>query len=73
MKYLIWLFIVLAGVWWFRQQRRNSTPGDATPTSPGAQTMVPCAHCGVHLPEADAVRGQHGMYCSDAHRQRHEG
>jgi uncharacterized protein len=31
--------------------------------------MLACAHCGVHLPSADALRDAAGRaYCSDAHR-----
>jgi uncharacterized protein len=33
--------------------------------------MVACASCGLHLPEADALRGRDGrFYCSNEHRQR---
>ena len=70
MKYLLIVIAVLAGVWWLRQQRKP----DQTPTHPsGPQVMLPCAHCGTHVPEADAIRSTHGVYCSEAHRQSHEG
>lgn len=51
-------------------RRRPATPPE--PTSP--QTMVACAHCGLHLPEGDAVSaalpsGQTLHYCCQAHRQ----
>ena len=71
MKYLLLVLIVLAGVWWIRQQRQPHRPSSGKPSGP--QTMVACTHCGVHVPEADLVTGQHGAYCSEAHRQRHEG
>jgi uncharacterized protein len=29
---------------------------------------VACAHCGIHLPRAEAVSGQKGLYCSTEHR-----
>jgi uncharacterized protein len=70
MKYLVLLLIVLGGIWWIRQQRK---PDQATTQKPGPQVMVPCAHCGTHVPEGDAVRGGKGMYCSARHRDRHEG
>jgi len=70
MKYLILLLIVVAGIWWIRQQRKPDQP--STKKS-GPQVMVPCAHCGTHVPENDAVQGSRGMYCSAAHRDRHEG
>jgi uncharacterized protein len=78
MKYLIWLLIVFAGIWWIRQQRQ--TPSDDTRDQTdkaarpgGPQVMVPCAHCGVHLPKSEAIQGTQGLYCSEAHRQRQEG
>lgn len=70
MKYLLILMAVLAGVWWIRQQRKP----DPAPKKPsGPQVMLPCAHCGTHVPEADAIQGNQGVYCSAAHRNSHEG
>ena len=72
MKYLLLLLIVLAGIWWIRQQRKpNQSKPDKTSTT--TQTMLPCAHCATHVPEHDAIQGKQGVYCSEAHRQRHEG
>jgi uncharacterized protein len=31
--------------------------------------MLACQHCGLHMPEADMVKGQKGVYCSQAHCQ----
>ncbi len=76
MKYLVLLLIVLAGIWWIRQQRKpdHRTKGDSQHNTPnGPQTMVPCANCGTHVPEGDAIQGRHGVYCSEPHRQHQEG
>lgn len=70
MKYLVLLLIVVAGIWWIRQQRRPRPPAD---NKTGPSVMVPCQHCGIHVPEADAVRGAQGLYCTAAHRDTHEG
>ncbi len=70
MKYLVLLLIVLAGIWWIRQQRKPDTP---SMKKSGPQVMAPCAHCGTHVPEDDAIHGSHGLYCSAAHRDSHEG
>jgi uncharacterized protein len=70
MKYLVLLLLVLAGVWWIRQQRKPDLPPSE---KSGPQVMVPCTHCGTHVPENDAVRGARGLYCSAAHRDSHEG
>ena len=38
--------------------------------APGPQAMVACAHCGLHLPQPDAVEGEGGRhYCSAEHRR----
>ncbi len=70
MKYLVLLLIVVGGIWWIRQQRRPKQPDN--PQKSGPHVMVPCAHCGTHVPEADAIHGTQGVYCSSAHRTAHE-
>jgi uncharacterized protein len=74
MKFFVLLLVILAGVWWIRQQRHNTlnqnTPNNAANTP---QTMLPCKHCGIHVPENDALRGTTGVCCSPAHRQAAEG
>lgn len=68
MKYLVLLLVIAAVLWWARSRSRSvtRTPKAAPPT---LQAMVPCAHCGVHLPRAEAVPGALGLYCSDEHRR----
>lgn len=68
MKYLVLLLIVLAVVGWLRLQRRASSSRAA----PSPQDMLPCAHCGVHLPRGEAVTGDKGMYCCADHLRQHE-
>jgi uncharacterized protein len=74
MKYLLLLAVVLLAAWLWRSQRGalpDSKRSDAAAPGPGQdpQTMVVCAHCGVHLPQAEAVTGRLGWYCSAQHRQ----
>jgi uncharacterized protein len=68
MKYLLWLVLILLLVWAWRRSRRPKVqrPGPSQASSPEA--MGTCAHCGVHLPASEAVRGEKGLYCSTAHR-----
>ncbi|MCA1324417.1 PP0621 family protein [Herbaspirillum sp. alder98] len=36
----------------------------------GAETMVQCAHCGIHFPVSEAVTHASGaLYCSEEHRR----
>ncbi len=71
MKYLVVILVVLAVVWLLRSQRRRDEPPPraSTPNRRAVEEMVDCAHCGVHLPSAEAVHGEDGRYyCSTAHR-----
>ncbi len=69
------LLVIVVGLWlWYSPAlRRLWRPGDK-PRPPGAnlpERMVRCAHCGIHLPESDAVRSPEGsLYCSASHRSR---
>ncbi|VTU15876.1 PP0621 family protein [Variovorax sp. RA8] len=78
MKYLLVLAIILVAVWLWRKARREElqsrTPPPPPPPAPRSigppQAMLRCAHCGLHLPASDAVRGADGTaYCSAAHRR----
>jgi len=72
MKYLIVLAVVVVAIWIWRQNRREEAQerAAARPRAvPGPQAMLRCAHCGVHLPAADAVAGRQGSYCSETHRR----
>jgi uncharacterized protein len=73
-KLLILLALFGAAVWWLGARRGPRPPraGPARPAAPPAaepQPMKACAHCGVHLPQEDAVVDAIGHpYCSEAHR-----
>ncbi len=70
MKFLLFVVVVLLGVWLWRSGRQSDRHADDPPTPPaGPQEMVRCAHCGVHLPLGEAVVGRIGRYCSQEHRQ----
>jgi uncharacterized protein len=71
-RLLLIVLVVLAVLWWTRGRRqKNADPSKpAATTTRLAQTIVPCAHCGVHLPRHEAMPGLGvALYCSDAHRR----
>lgn len=43
-----------------RRQRRNQDTD--------VDKMVPCSHCGVHIPLSQALFREDKAYCSEAHR-----
>jgi uncharacterized protein len=50
-----------------RSRRGGKTPSRRR--DPGrAESMVTCAHCGVHLPRSEALAARGLHYCSAAHR-----
>lgn len=69
MKYLILLAVlVVAWVLFFKGRRRPPAQGRAD-VPPQAAPMRACAHCGVHVPVADAVIDAAGRpFCGEAHR-----
>ncbi len=79
MKIALVLALVLVGVWLFRLNRRSERRGQDRQHTPPAEKpaamaldMVRCRQCDVHLPQADAIAGKQGVYCSLEHRQRAE-
>lgn len=74
MKYLLVLVVLWIAFMLWRNGRRREVERAEPPRSvgapPGPQAMIRCAHCGLHLPAADALPGKDGKaYCSAAHRQ----
>jgi uncharacterized protein len=76
MKYLLVMALVLV-VFWIWRHNRDTERRDAAPVSPPAPQkpgtaiteIVACEVCGVHLPKTEALIGNKGIYCSDAHRR----
>lgn len=79
LKFLLLAVLVLWLLYspWVRQLLHGGRPGgpapDAAPPKPDPArpvTMVPCAHCGVHLPASEATMNEAGQpFCSEAHRR----
>jgi uncharacterized protein len=68
MKVLFWL-LVIGLVWWaFKRTQKPDAQAPRAPNPAAPKDMARCAHCGVHLPHDDAVRGENGLYCSPEHR-----
>lgn len=74
MKYVLLVLAVLILVWLLRRARRPGLPPRSTPERADAevQPMVSCQHCGVHLPQHEALPGRGGVFCGEAHRAAYE-
>lgn len=77
-KLLVVLVVVAVGLWALLWRTRGPRrPGGAQGQAPdaakapasgaSAQDMVRCAHCGLHLPAADAVQAGGRPYCGSEH------
>lgn len=86
MKYLIVLVVLLVAVWIWRrsraeqareeaeeraQEQAKARARQAPPKVLAPAEMVSCAHCGLHLPAADALTGPDGHFCSAEHQRQH--
>jgi uncharacterized protein len=75
MKFLFWFLIVWL-VWrgWRNVRRLKARRAAAQEVQASSSVepdwMVACAHCGLHVPRAEALVDEAGFaYCSEAHRQ----
>ncbi len=65
-KFLLFLAVVAAIYFIVRASNRRAKPPAA---APGPESMVRCAHCGVHFPGAEALSAGGRDYCCEEHRR----
>ena len=75
-KLLLWAIIILAVLFVSRilshqkaQSRQAADRRRADDARAASETMVRCAHCGIHLPRSEAVLIQGKTWCSTEHAQ----
>ena len=79
MKYVLVVLVIVIVLWWMwgRGERGAPAARSARPEPRGRrdggeaapESMVRCAHCGVHLPRSDALPAPDGaVYCCAPHR-----
>ena len=71
------VFFVLLGIaiyiaWRMLLAPRSQNPagGARSSSATGAQAMVSCSVCGLHLPRTDALAHGDQFYCCEEHRMR---
>ena len=67
MKYLLVVLVLVVAWHVWRRGRLSDAQPPAKKTLAAPETMVNCQHCGVHLPQSDAISYQGQHYCSQAH------
>lgn len=71
MSRLLFLFAVIAVVYWLLKTYRKQSPKQDAPAT-SSEDMVRCAQCGVHLPKSEATASAGRFFCGEAHRREHE-
>ena len=67
---LILIFLFIAAVIIKHLVNKPRTKNDQ-PKKVKSETMVKCAHCNLHIPEADAIKQNGEFFCSDKHLAEH--
>ena len=71
-RFVIIVLLVVVGIWLLRRAllrggwRKPSQSAEAPPPAKAGE-LVSCAHCGTHLPLAEARAVGDRLYCSDEH------
>ena len=66
-------FIILALIWFaYLYLKKAVSPKmhnreDSGPKQ--AEVIIPCAHCGLHIPKSESIAINNIYFCSDAHRK----
>jgi uncharacterized protein len=83
MKLLLWSAVALMVVMWmFRTKKVSSVSqgkeadktlnGDERGADRVVEEMLPCSHCGIHVPASEAVISSSGaVFCCREHRLQH--
>lgn len=67
-RLLVLVVLAVLAVWLVRRALRGAAPRPPQAGAPPAQgELVRCAHCGVHLPLAEARAQGDRLYCSEEH------
>jgi uncharacterized protein len=64
LRMLVLVALVVLAVWLVRRALR--APRDRAPLARQGE-LVSCAHCGLHLPRAEAREAGGALYCSEEH------
>lgn len=66
-KLLLLILVVLAAWWLVKGFRRKGAAKDAPEAAP--EQIVACAHCGLNIPQGEAIPEGDKYFCCDEHRR----
>jgi uncharacterized protein len=66
-KFLLLILCIVAAFWLAKGFRRRDASKEAREAEP--EQMVTCDHCGLNLPESEAIAGGDRYFCSAEHRR----
>ena len=66
-RLLVLVLLIVVAVWLVRRALRRLDPPGAGQAAKAPDELVRCAHCGVHLPRAEARELAGRPYCNDEH------
>ena len=71
MGQLLRIVIILVGLWLVLLiiKRALAARQKPPPGRPTLANMIACAHCGVHIPEPEALRDGDKLYCCEDHQK----
>ena len=73
MTKLVVLVLAFVVVYWLIKGYKRKIQGAARrPKGAGAEDMVRCEQCGVHLPRSESLLSDEVFYCSAEHRRAHQ-
>ena len=66
-KFLLLILVIVAAWWLIKGFRRKDAEKDAPDAAP--EQMVTCSHCGLYLPQSEAIPDGDKFFCSAEHRR----
>lgn len=69
MNKIVLLVLLALVAWWLIKRMRVDDGSEARPRDVPPEKMVNCAHCGLYLPEKEAVSEDGKFYCCAQHRR----
>jgi len=63
------LLVIAAAVVYFLVSGYARKRSRSSAAAPSAESMVPCAHCGVNVPRSEAIEAAGRFFCSEEHRR----